>query len=156
MSRAVRKVDEIVVQGARTVTRRRFLRNAGASAFGVALATTFFGARPYAAHASHVNTICGPSPYCRQSRCSGYRCHNTDRTRWRAYNGNKCGSSRTKNCWTTCRNGAKYRCCDCCADRYQSDMLSQRGHPRGPRCYGCPGSARWYTCICRGQSIGSC
>jgi hypothetical protein len=157
VARAIAKVDDFVVDGARLLTRRRLLRNASAAAFGAALTTAFLGRRPYVAYANHVNTICGPSPYCRQTRCDGYRCHTTDRTRYRAYGGNRCShTTGVRNCWTTCRNGAKYRCCDCCGDYYTGDQISVQGHPRAERCYGCPGTRRWYKCTCRGSSIGSC
>jgi hypothetical protein len=155
MARAIAKVDGLVLDGARLVTRRRLLRNAGAVAFGTALSTAFFGIRPYKAYANHVNTICGPSPYCRSNRCDGYHCHSTDRTRYRKYGQDRCSHDKgVKNCWTTCRNARNYRCCDCCADSNQGKQLGEKHHPDGERCYGCPGNRHWYRCICRGNSIG--
>jgi len=134
-------LDHLVVRTASTLNRRRFLRRAGATAGGVAASLAFlprYLARGDVLEDSETaawqalndsglaRRVCGPSPYCASTRCDGFNCHQSDRTRWRPYGGASCSDSSVQNCWT---NGA-YRCCDCCADRYYGG--------RTQYCSGCP------------------
>lgn len=147
--------DELVVRAARgtALTRRRFLRNAGCAA----VSTSFVLAMGTRANASHVSgcgdlkadgRVCGPSPYCSSSRCyeSG-ACHNSTRTKPRAYASNYCIGSGDGyvNCWCTAAFGNKYRCCDCCVD-YNTG---------GNACQSNCGSG-WYACICNGYICQNC
>jgi hypothetical protein len=132
-------IDSMVAGSARGVTRRRFLRRAGQAAFGTAVAVAYGSLTVRPAEAA----VCGPSPYCNLStRCySSGACHNTSRTKPRAYSKFYCISSGAgyPNCWyATSPAGNRYRCCDCCAD-YNTG---------GNRCSTNCGSG-FYACICR-------
>jgi hypothetical protein len=148
--------DHLVSATARIITRRRFMRNAGAAAFGGALATATGATWPLKANAGIYpgNHVCGPSQYCPSNRCDGFHCHQTNRTSYRPYGGSYCsGTSGVTNCWTSpCVRGGKYMCCDCCMDDYPGPDVY--GNPSG-RCSGCPSSAAWYKCICHSK-VASC
>lgn len=151
------RIDNFVASSARALTRRRFMRNSGGVALGAALATSL-GPRTWMSRASHYpypqNHVCGPSPYCNhQTRCEGYRCHQTNRTSYRPYGGSRCsGTAGVENCWTICFHGDLFYCCDCCVDDYPGANV-YGNHPGF--CSGCPSSQTWYRCICH-QRVRSC
>jgi hypothetical protein len=149
-------VDRMVAASARTLTRRKMLRGAGAT-----IATSVVAAgvwRPGMAWAECVgiaprfsgNRVCGPSPYCNDWRCySSGACHNTSNHKPRGYGGSSCISTGEGygNCWCVCDSNNLYRCCDCCANTYQGGDTVY--------CSGC-GGGNWYRCICRGTRCTSC
>lgn len=144
--------DDLVVRAARGMNRRRFLRGAGSAALAGA-ATTAFLSRPSDAGVYPGGHICGPSPYCNHStRCDGYRCHQTTQTSYRGYGGSTCTGSSGTNCWSACKNGTRYYCCDCCVDNYPGDDVYGRN---AARCYGCCCNPSWWQCICH-SAVGSC
>jgi hypothetical protein len=146
MTQALSEVDDFVAKTARGMNRRRLFRNAGATALGTSLTLAYFGANPTKSQACSYSTVCGPSPLCPDTRCSGYSCHESSVSSWRCYNTASCCGSGSTNCWTTCSPGHQiWRCCDCCM-RDVGDC--------GAACYGC-GSGDWRRCICHGV-IGSC
>ena len=152
-----RQADRVVLATARGFTRRGLLRRAT----GVIAGTTTVAAvwRPGMAWAECVTTIgrfssnriCGPSPYCNDTRCydSG-ACHNTSRHKPRDYGGGDCIASGEGygNCWCVCDSNNLYRCCDCCADVYQGGDTYY--------CSSSCGGGTWYKCICRGTRCTSC
>lgn len=136
--------DRVALTLARTITRRRLLRNAGGAALALSLGGAFLG-KPDVARASYgcydPNGPCGPSPICNGLNCSGGEC-GSGMTR-RTHDNFDC-SGASNNCWSThCECGSTWAglwsCCDCCA--------SNGG---GNHCGSCG-----YACICR-SVIGSC
>src|SRR4051794_26717548 len=100
--------DRVVLTMAKSVTRRRFLRNTGATALGVALGTAYFGktnsawAGAFDCYGSH--GPCGPSPICPTGICGGGECFNYHR---RPHDGFTCGTATVANCWAEyCECGA--------------------------------------------------
>jgi hypothetical protein len=132
--------DTLVAAAARSVTRRRFLRNSGAAALGVALAATGTSTSTYASGTP--GSPCGPSPICPDVVCnSTYNCDTDAAARRRNYATFDCASDTAPNCWledyTNC-GGTKWKCCDCCG--YEGT---------GSICSGCNATKR--ACICKSK-----
>lgn len=136
--------DGLALRAARTVTRRRFLRNAGAGALGFALSTTFVGMRVTDAFAhGTAKHPCGPSPRCKSSQCRSGQCYvATPRSNERrVYNHWTCNANpKRNNCWSeNYGTGNIHSCCDCC-------MAGGHGHRcHGRACY----APHLRACICR-------
>lgn len=138
--------DRVVIKAATTITRRKFLRNTGATALGVALGAAYFTrVEPAWAIDCYGNHgPCGPSPLCPFGVCSSAgKCN----VYWRRVHDTfTCDRSGTvSNCWAEhCECGATWagtwNCCDCCG--------AQGG---GSTCTGGCGTA----CICR-TVVGPC
>ncbi len=132
--------DRVVRSAARGVTRRRFMRNAGAGALGLSLAAALgdlkLGRSAYAVGTSR--RPCGPSPLCPSKRCYGGQCSNAP---GRVYNSYRCRPRRGGGCWTEDYRHVgrgRWRCCDCCAV-----------DGGGARCSSCGDNRRRRACICR-------
>lgn len=145
MTGITRFADRVTETAARQVTRRRLLRNAGGVALGTTMTAAYFGLNAKPAAACDYSSVCGPSPLCPPTHCSGYNCNTGVSTvKWQKYAQGVCGTSGDQNCWSTCRNGNLWYCCDCCRQNASC----------GSTCTGC-GSSGWKTCICH-DIIGSC
>lgn len=143
--------DELVARAAVTVTRRRFLRNAGTAALGVALSTALVGTQFFGN--ARANTVhrpsnpCGPSPKCNSSNCTNDgQCRDglDHNCRCRPYAAGTCepcpvGSFPSGQCWVEnyCGSGnGRWRCCDCCCPNATGDPCTSCSSPR-------------QKCICR-------
>ncbi len=133
--------DRLAARAATTVTRRRFLRNAGALALATSMSATLGGRVTPAIATGTASHPCGPSPLCPSAACGQYgNCDTAGTPRKRVYNTNDCApDSGVSNCWVedyTASGHRKWRCCDCCA--YNG---------AGARCDVCDNVK--YSCICR-------
>lgn len=155
-SGATTAVDRGVRRAASLMTRRRFLRNVGTTALGmalsVALAGTHFAGRSFANTVNRPSDPCGPSPKCRQVNCQNNgqcKTGTNDNCRCRPYAGGTCegcgyAAFPSGQCWVEnyCGTGqGKWRCCDCCC---------ARNADQGSICSSCAGAQR-RRCICRIQ-----
>jgi hypothetical protein len=133
--------DRLVASSARSVTRRRFLRNAGGAALGASLGVAYLSRSGPALAFGTADNPCGPSPLCVYTKCSGTpsNCNSSPpgNCSRRHYNDSSYPCTTEYNCWNEdYRSVGKgwWRCCDCCCDGVG-----------GPNCSGCSGQ----PCICR-------
>jgi hypothetical protein len=140
--RIIDTADRVAVAAAHAMTRRRFVRNTGAGALGIALGATLTGVRPQSAFAMGSRSHpCGPSPI--TSVCSNNNCNPPLACGRRAYATYTCSGA--SNCWHEdyrSSGGGLWSCCDICID-----------HGSGSRCSGNCNQSALRAAICR-ERIG--
>lgn len=109
--------DRMAVRAAHAVSRRRFLRNTGSGALGLALGAALAGTREAGVAFAHGTSShpCGPSPIASSSYCPGGNCNAPSACGRRAYSTYTCSGS--SNCWSEdYRSSGKglWNCCDIC------------------------------------------
>jgi|HubBroStandDraft_6_1064221.scaffolds.fasta_scaffold1734240_2 hypothetical protein len=111
--------DRVALSAARSVTRRRLLRNAGAGALGLTLGAALAGtreARVAFAHGS-AGSPCGPSPIAPAGSCPSGNCNPPAECFGRYYNTFTCDGQFNGGCWSEDYRGTGqglWNCCDIC------------------------------------------
>lgn len=135
--------DQLATATARAVSRRRFLRNAGAAALTTSLGVAYVGSRAPRGLASGPNDPCGPSPICITTDCTGTpnNCTTTSPAFCSRRTHDRYTCTTDYNCWNEDYRGTGqglWRCCDCCCPNYTLNPCSNCGFSSG-------------ACICRSR-----